>query len=125
MTDIALPALSIALNYFGLSFLALSQNRHWRAVTATSGSLASGQKYALRTLGYGLLISVLAVLILDAGLNFGVLSWVMFQAPLAMVVSFTLTWRPQLLRPVSKFMLLLPLALSERKQYVNLNQRRN
>lgn len=123
MTESILPVLAIALNYLGLHFLALSQNRHWHKVMATSVSLTFSQKITSRMLGYGLLVSALVILILDNGFNFGTLSWVILQAPLAMAVSLILAWRAELLRPISRAMLLRPPELFGSKANRNLNRK--
>lgn len=100
--EVALLIIAAALNYLGLSYLAMSQNRHWKAITATSHYPSEEQRFVLRVWGYGLTLLSLAFMIGIYELSFGALSWVMLQAPLAIAASFTISGRPRSLMPAAK-----------------------
>lgn len=105
-----LPA-SIAGLYLGLALLALSQDRHWRAV---GGVRPPGRATVVlgRIAGYALLLASLAVLLLRDGAGFGALLWSCLLMAAAFAVTATLTWRARWLRPLAR--IVAPAAMSLR-----------
>lgn len=80
----------------GMAFLALSQPRNWRTV-----GVASPVWPHLRRAGWGLVLLSLAMTILREGPSFAALVWPMLCAAAAMLVGFTLAYRPQWLKPMA------------------------
>lgn len=105
-----LPA-SIGALYLGLALLALSQDRHWRAV---GGARPVGRPTVVlvRVVGYVLLLASLAVLLVRDGAGFGALLWSCLLMAAAFVVTATLTWRARWLRPLAR--IVAPAAISAR-----------
>lgn len=116
MIDIALSIAGLALILLGLAILALSQNSHWRAASSAVTPLSPGQKRALRSTGSIIIVAALPTLMFGNGKGFGTLAWVMLQPVAAVVVAFTLTWHSQILRPLTKLVLLNPPEVRIRRQ---------
>lgn len=83
--------------FLGWACLALSQERHWQAVT----SISSPPNVSLRRVGsFLIMLSGLLVLARD-GLSFGVLFWPLLLGATALFLPAILAWRPSLLRPLA------------------------
>lgn len=81
------------LSFVGFSVLALSQDRHWVAVTAMKENRRQRGAYLLAV---GLTLQCLAcpLMIFSQGAGFGALLWGIGMIGAAMSVAFILTWRP-------------------------------
>jgi hypothetical protein len=90
---------AIISNVLGLAWLALSMDSHWRQVRGGQ-PLTRQSVVALRTLGaLALAISLFLCLRADH-VTMAPLVWVMALAAAALVVAFTLAWRPRFLVPL-------------------------
>lgn len=81
----------------GFTWLALAMQAHWKQVY---GNTEAGQRtrLALRVLGAaGLLIAGTLCFAADRP-SMAILVWLMLMASSAVAVTFTLSWKPQLLR---------------------------
>lgn len=107
MTASAL-ALSLALSFAGLAALALSLDRHHRAVLRTPAP--RGRAVGLRAAGWCGIALSLAAAITCAGWNFGPVQWLGALTGAALAVVALLSYRPAWLRPAA--LLALPLALA-------------
>lgn len=86
--------------YLGFALLALTQARPWQRLGQAAPSTGI-RRLALRTLGgLALLLSLVLCLARD-GPSFGALLWATAISLAAAAVAFTLTWRPELLRPLA------------------------
>lgn len=92
---LAAAALATSL---GCACLALSQDRHWKTVTAAPRRPA----LPLRLAGFALLGSSLAACIARDGGGFAALMWPLLFAAGALATAALLTWRPAALRPVAR-----------------------
>ncbi len=81
----------------GCAALALSQERHWKAVAMR----ASPPPRAVRPLGWALVTASLACCIACDGASFAALLWPLLVGGAALGVAAALTWRPALLRPIT------------------------
>lgn len=83
----------------GFGWLALAMDVHWQQVRDTSIQTI-GVKRMLRILAIAALgVSLLLCLTVDHG-SMASLVWVMLLALAALIVTFTLSWRPHLLAPL-------------------------
>ena len=94
-----LIALSSAA-YLGFALLAISQARHWRAVSKAAEPGRIG-KLALRIHGGVWLLLALCLALFRDGPSFGALLWATVISMAALAVAFTLSWRPRLLWPLA------------------------
>lgn len=100
--------MGLALSYFavvmlllaGFAILALSQDRHRRAVAIRP--LAPPTALRMRIAGYGLIVLALPPAIWSDGPGFGSLLWVTLMPVSAFVVVAVLTWRPSWLASMLK-----------------------
>lgn len=99
MLDALLLAAVVAANVAGLGWLALAMDVHWEQLRgATPASPATVRR--LRQLGaVGLAASLLLCLRIDH-VSMASLVWVMALAGAALVIAFTLSWRPLWLAPL-------------------------
>ena len=98
MDKIALLFAAIVICICGMAWFALSLDAHWRQLRSGSPSLALVRQ--LRLLGWiSMGVSLLLCLSADHA-SMASLVWVMTVAASALIVAFTLTWRPQLLSPL-------------------------
>lgn len=88
------------LAVLGFAVLALSQDRHLARVHKTNRPLLRAS-LAQRAMGLAMLTSSLPACIAAQGAGFGSLLWVVLMTAAALAVAFTLTWRPQWLRPLA------------------------
>lgn len=90
---------AIVSNTLGFAWLALSMESHWRQVRGT-GPLTRKWAIVLRVLGaLGLALSLFLCLRADH-VTMAPLVWIMALAAAALIVAFTLTWRPGIFRPL-------------------------
>jgi len=100
MPDQLALAGAVLLNVAGFAWLALAMDVHWNQVRG-SGKLSQGRRTLLRlTASSAFLISFLLCNLSDHA-TIAALVWVMALTAGALLVAFTLTWRPPLLRPLS------------------------
>ena len=99
MRDPLLLAVAALCCILGFGWLALAMDVHWQQVRETSIQ-TSGVKRMLRMLAIAALgVSLLLCLTVDHG-SMASLVWVMLLALAALIVTFTLSWRPRLLAPL-------------------------
>lgn len=100
MSDHFLLAGAVLLNVAGFAWLALAMDAHWKQVRG-SGKPPQGRRTPLRlAAGAAFLISLILCNLSDHA-TIAALVWVMALTAGALMVAFTLTWRPGLLRPLS------------------------
>lgn len=100
MADGPLLVLALACAISGMAWFALGLKAHWRQVRGGEAPSA-GAVYTLRAFGAaGLAGSLWLCLRADAP-SMAALVWVMWLALAALLVAFTLAWRPALLAPWS------------------------
>lgn len=83
----------------GSAMLALSQQRHWKAVTG----LTTPAGKLPRRLGWLLLAASLVLVILRDGASFGVLFWPMLVGLGALLTAAALTWAPGWMKPLASW----------------------
>jgi hypothetical protein len=83
--------------WLGCACLALSQERHWKAVTGG----APPRTKSLRITGWLLVAASLALCIARDGGSFAALMWPLLLAGGALATAALLTWRPAWLRPLA------------------------
>lgn len=101
MLESFLPVLAVLASLCGFVLLALSQDRHWSAVTG----LDEGQRVPSAPLrGGGLAAQAVACVlwVIAEGPGFGALLWGVSMTGTAMAIALTLTWRPQWLQPLGR-----------------------
>ncbi|MBK9131494.1 MAG: DUF3325 domain-containing protein [Gammaproteobacteria bacterium] len=92
-------ATALACNVIGLAWLALAMQAHWQQVVGQR-VLPVRTATALRMLGIaGLLVSMVICVGTDHA-SMAALVWVMSLAAAALMVAFTLTWRPRVFAPL-------------------------
>lgn len=92
MSDPELLAALLGAAYLGCAALALSQRRHWHALTGGTAPTPL-QALLLRGLGsLGVALSLVLGLVRD-GPSFGAILWATALSAAAAAVAFTLTWR--------------------------------
>jgi hypothetical protein len=100
MSDHLLLAGAVLLNFAGFAWLALAMDAHWKQVRG-SGRPPQRRRMPLRlAAGAAFLISLILCNLSDHT-TIAALVWVMALTAAALMVAFTLTWRPGLLRPLS------------------------
>jgi Protein of unknown function (DUF3325) len=100
MVDAAALLGIVSTAYLAFACFALSQRRHWEAVTEGRAYPALVGRI-LRPLGAMLLALGLALAIMRDGLDYGAVLWVVVLSFAALSVALTLTWRPRALCFVS------------------------
>lgn len=90
---------ALAVTVVGAAWLALSMDTHWEQVRGAQPA-SSGTVRLLRALGVAAwCVSLLLCLRVDHA-SMAALVWVMALAGSALIVAFTLTWRPRWLAPL-------------------------
>jgi hypothetical protein len=92
---VLLLSAAIAVCVCGMAWFALSLDSHWRQVR--SGSPSLGLVRQLRLLGWVSMVTSLVLCLAADHASMASLVWVMTVAASALIVAFTLTWRPSLL----------------------------
>lgn len=98
MTEVMLICAAVVSTWVGMALLAMSQPRHWQAVT---GRCAAPARWMLGVAWLMLICSLLLTLQAQ-GPAFGVLLWPMFLGLAASAVALMLAWRPDWLRWVAR-----------------------
>ncbi|MEE2729356.1 MAG: DUF3325 domain-containing protein [Pseudomonadota bacterium] len=88
-------ALALCAAVFGMVWLSLSLNNHWKQVFAGQGT---PHQRRLRTFGWGALLCSALFCVLADNLSMAALVWIMLLPLSAVLVSSTLTWRPHWLK---------------------------
>ena len=92
-------AAALACNVIGLAWLALAMQTHWQQVLSQR-VLPARAVTTLRAMGLaGLLLSAVICMSVDHA-SMAALVWVMSLAAAALMVAFTLTWRPRIFAPL-------------------------
>jgi uncharacterized protein DUF3325 len=97
---------AVACNVTGFAWLATAMDVHWQQVRE-SQQLSGGMIVLLRVLGVCALVLSLLLCLLADHVTMAPLVWVMSLTAAALIVAFTLAWRPRLLRP---FVIWVPVA---------------
>ena len=92
-----LLAAAFACSITGFAWLALAMESHWSQVRGTHHVPAAR---ALRVLGASALAASLALCLAADHPSMAALVWIMSLTTGALVVTFTLSWRPRLLAPL-------------------------
>ena len=94
-----LLAAALLCSFCGLGWLALAMEPHWQQVR---GEAAAGRSTVrlLRALGAGALLLALGLCLRADHATMAVLVWVMALAGSALLIAFSLSWRPRWLRPL-------------------------
>ena len=94
-----LLAAALLCSFCGLGWLALAMETHWQQVR---GEAAAGRSTVrlLRALGAGALLLALGLCLRADHATMAVLVWVMALAGSALLIAFSLSWRPRWLRPL-------------------------
>jgi hypothetical protein len=90
---------ALASSTAGMAWLALAMETHWRQVRGATLP-GRGTVLALRVLGGAALALSLYLCARTDHISMASLVWVMALAPAALLVAFTLAWRPRLLAPL-------------------------
>lgn len=90
---------AFATTVAGMGWLALSLESHWRQVRGEQAASA-GTVGLLRALGAVALGASLLLCLRADHASMAVLVWVMALAAAALLVAFTLSWRPRVLAPL-------------------------
>lgn len=99
MVDALLLLAVFGCAFTGLAWLALSQDRHWRA--GRGGTPARARIRRLRLGGaLWLLLSLVWALLRDAA-HFGIPLWVMVLVASGFAVALALTWKPRFIEVVT------------------------
>ena len=89
-----LLAVALVACVAGLAWLALAMDTHWQQVRGPQ-PLPRRTAITLRALGAAALLGALLICLRVDHATMAVLVWVMALAGAALVVAFTLTWRPR------------------------------
>jgi hypothetical protein len=100
MPDAVTLALAQLAACIGLGWFALSLGAHWRQVH--DGQSVHGSALLLRALGTLALGAALSLCLAVDHVSMAALLWVMMLAAGALVVAFTLAWRPRWLAPLAR-----------------------
>lgn len=95
-----LLALAVLACVVGLGWLALAMEAHWQQVRGTAAAPAPRVVLVLRVLGTAALAASLALCLRADHGSMAPLVWIMSLAGGALVIAFTLSWRPRLLGPL-------------------------
>jgi hypothetical protein len=85
--------------FLGLAWLALAMDVHWQQVRG-AGIPGAGIRRLLRALGALALLASLILCFVADHASMAVLVWVMALAGGALLVAFTLSWKPRMLAPL-------------------------
>ena len=98
MAEAFLLFIAAAACVCGMAWFALSLDAHWRQLR--SGTPSQALVRQLRLLGWVCMaLSLLLCLAVDHA-SMASLVWIMMVAASALIVAFTLSWRPRLLGPL-------------------------
>jgi len=94
-----LLAAALLLSTCGLGWLALAMDVHWQQVRGDPVA-GRGAVRLLRALGAAALLLALGLCLRADHATMAVLVWVMALAGSALLIAFSLSWRPRWLRPL-------------------------
>lgn len=94
-----LLAAALLLSTCGLGWLALAMDAHWQQVRGDPVA-GRGTVRLLRALGAAALLLALGLCLQADHATMAVLVWVMALAGSALLIAFSLSWRPRWLRPL-------------------------
>ncbi|MFT3954511.1 MAG: DUF3325 family protein [Piscinibacter sp.] len=94
-----LLAVALLLSTCGLGWLALAMESHWQQVRGDPAA-GRGTVQLLRVLGAAALLLALLLCLRADHATMAVLVWVMALAASALLIAFSLSWRPRWLRPL-------------------------
>lgn len=100
MLEALLLIAALAAAVLGLAWLALAMEVHWQQVRGGNAPPSASVARALRLLGGLSLLASLALCLSVDHVSMASLVWVMALAAAALLVTFTLSWRPCLLAPL-------------------------
>lgn len=100
MSDYLVLGGAMLLNAAGFAWLALAMNAHWKQVRGSPRPSRGGRILLRLGAGMAFLIALLLCNLSDHA-TIAALVWVMALTAGALLVAFTLTWRPSWLRPLS------------------------
>jgi len=84
---------ALLVSVFGMAWFALAKDAHWKQLHG-GRPLTRRTQWRLRLLGTAALLGSFALCLAADHVSMAVLVWVMALAPAAMLVAFTLSWRP-------------------------------
>ena len=99
LLDALMLAAALLANTAGMAWLALAMQTHWEQVRGTRPP-ARGVVVTLRILGSLALLGSLLLCLRADHASMAALVWVMDSAAAALIVAFTLSWRPRTLAPL-------------------------
>lgn len=99
MNEGLLLGIALAVTITGLCWMALSLDAHWRQVRGPQRLRPASVKL-LRALGAAALALSLGICLRVDHPSMASLVWVMALAASALIVAFTLSWRPRWLAPL-------------------------
>lgn len=101
-----MSAVAIILLYGAFAMLALTQERHWEAVSDAAGMPASGQARPgmWRAAAALLFLGGLAGCVSGHGPGFGAILWVVLLGACGFAVAMTLAWAPAKLGVLARIM---------------------
>lgn len=95
-----LLAAALGVCTVGFAWLALAMDVHWAQVRGEQPALAAPTQRRLRVLGGAAMALALLLCLLADHPGMAALVWIMSLALSALLVAFTLSWRPRLLAPL-------------------------
>jgi Protein of unknown function (DUF3325) len=101
MVDTLLRVLSPLLGVLGMAWLALAMNAHWQQLHADE-QLTPAIAKRLRTLGASAIAASLVACLVVDHVSMAALVWIMQLTASALLVTFTLAWRPRWLSPLAR-----------------------
>ncbi len=100
MSDQLLLAGAVLLNVAGFGWLALAMDSHWKQVRGSGKPTPAGRRLLRVAASMAFLLSLVLCNLPDHA-TIASLVWGMALTAGALIVAFTLTWRPAWLRPLS------------------------
>lgn len=101
MAEAVLLVLTQLSSLCGMAWLALAMEVHWRQARAVR-HFPPGTARRLRVLGVAALLASLAFCLTAEHLSIAALVWIMTLTASALIVTFTLAWRPRWLAPLAR-----------------------
>lgn len=95
-----LLVVALSLCTLGMAWLALAMDVHWQQVRGGNGTASPRVVRVLRASGFAALLLSLLICLRADHASMAALVWVMALAGSALIVAFTLSWRPRWLAPL-------------------------
>ena len=99
MVESLILAAALSCCVLGMAWLALAMKTHWQQVLGDRPLVREAQ-FTLRLLGASFIALSLLLCLLADHPTMAILVWVMALAASALLVAFTLSWKPTLLSPL-------------------------